>query len=148
MFFSVQTRLKLVEEFLRTCDECHTKVQLSKCEFMKETLEYLGFEVGWRWWRPVKDRVAPILQATIRDDKARGVKDICSFPVACNFYRRHIPNFTYSSHLLRDLTKKDKKWHWGEVEAKQFQEVKEKLENIGMLGTPNWFVVVVLFFTG
>ena len=80
-------------------------------------------------------QVAMILQATIRDDKTRGVKDIRSFLGACNFYRRHVPNFTYSSHLLTDLTKKHKKWHWGEKEAKQFQELKEKLGNVGMLGT-------------
>ena len=108
---TVEDHLKLVEDFLRTCDECHTKVRLSKCEFMKESLEYLGFEVAWRWWRPVKDKVAPILQATIRDDKTQGVKDYRSCFGACNFYRRHVPNFTYSRHLLTDLTKKDKKWH-------------------------------------
>ena len=58
---TVEDQLKLLEDFLRTWDECHTKVKLSKCEFMKESLEYLGFEVGWRWWGPVKTKVAPIL---------------------------------------------------------------------------------------
>ena len=71
------------------------------------------------------------------DDKTRGVKDIPSFAGACNFFRRCVPNFTHSSHLLRDLRKKVKKWHWGEEKAKQFQELKEKLENIGMLETPD-----------
>ena len=80
-----------------------------------------------------------------------GIKDIRSFLGACKFYRRHVPNFTYSSHLLTDLTKKDKKCHWGEEEAKQFQELKEKLGNIGMLGTPNSegeFMVFHRRFTG
>ena len=142
---TVEGHLKLVEEFLRTCDECHTNVKISKCDFMKESLEYLSFEVGWRWWRPVKDNVPPILQATIRDDKTPGVKDIRSFLGVCNFYRRHVPDFTYSSHLLSHLTKKDKKWHWGEEGAKQFQELKESLGNIGMLGTPNseWELMVI-----
>ena len=47
--------LRLVEEFLHTCEECNTRVKLEKCEFMQEEIEYLGFQVGWRWWRPVKD---------------------------------------------------------------------------------------------
>ena len=126
-----------MEEFLRTCDKCHTKIKVSKCEFMMESLYYLGFEVGWRRWRPVKDKVAPILQATIRDDKTWGVKDTRPFLGACNFYRRRVPTFTYSSHLLTDLTKKDKKGHLGEEGLKHFQEWKEKLGNIGMLGTHN-----------
>ena len=98
--------LRLVEQFLRTCEECNTRVKLEKCEFMQEEIEYLGFQVGWRWWRPVKDKVAQILKATIRDDKTRGVKDIRAFLGSCNFYRTHIPTFTYSSHFLADLTKK------------------------------------------
>ena len=53
--------LRLVEEFLRTCEECNTRVKLEKREFMQGEIEYLGFQVGWRWWRPVKKKVAPIL---------------------------------------------------------------------------------------
>ena len=47
----------------------------------------------------MKEKVAPILKASIRDDKTRGVKD---FLGSCTFYRRHIPTFTYRSHLLTD----------------------------------------------
>ena len=77
--------LRLVEEFLHTCEECNTRVKLEKCEFMQEEIEDLGFQVGWRWWRPVKENVAPNLKASIRDDKTRGVKDIRAFLVSCNF---------------------------------------------------------------
>ena len=44
--------LRLVEVFLRTCEECNIRVKLEKCEFMEEKIEYLGFQVGWRWWKP------------------------------------------------------------------------------------------------
>ena len=97
--------LRLVEELLSTCEECNTRVKLEKCEFMHEEIEYLGFQVGWRWWQPVKEKVAQILKASIRDDKTRSVKDIRAFLGSCNFYRRHISTFTYSSHLLTALTK-------------------------------------------
>ena len=128
--------LRLVEEFLRTCEECNTRVKLEKSEFMQEEIEYLGFQVGWRWWRPVKEKVAPILKASIRDDKTRGVKDIRAFLGSCNFYRRHIPTFTYSSHLLTDLTKKNVPWKWTPEHEAQFQEIKEKLSSLRLLGTP------------
>ena len=62
------TTCSLVEEVLRACDECKTRVKLEKCEFMQEEINYLGFQFGWRWWRPVKENVAPVLKATIRDD--------------------------------------------------------------------------------
>ena len=63
---------------------------LEKYEFMQEKIEYLGFQVGRRWWRPVKDKVAQILKATIGDDKTRGVKDIRAFLGSCNVYWRNI----------------------------------------------------------
>ena len=128
--------LRLVEEFLRTCEECNTRVKLEKCEFMQEEIEYLGFQVGWRWWRPVKEKVAPILKASLRDDKTRGVKDIRAFLGSCDFHRRHIPTFTYSSHLFTDLTKKTVPWKWTPEHEAQFQEINEKLRSLRLLGTP------------
>ena len=123
--------LCLVEELLRTCEECNTRVKLEKCEFMQEEIEYLGLQVGWTWWRPVKEKVAPILKASIRD-----VKDIRAFLGSCNFYMRHILTFTYSSHLLTDLTKKTVPWKWTPEHEAQFQEIKEKLRSLRLLGTP------------
>ena len=104
--------LRLLEEFLRTCEECNTRMKLEKCEFMQEEIEYLGFQVAWRWRQPVKEKVAPILKASIRDDKTRGVKDLRAFLGSCNFYKTHIHTFTYSSHLLTHLTQKTAPWKW------------------------------------
>ena len=128
--------LRLLDEFLRTCEECNTRVKLEKCEFMQEEIEYLGFQVAWRWWRPVKEKVAPILRASIRDDKTRGVKDIRAFLGSCNFDRRHYPTFTYSSHLLTDLTKKTVPWKRTPEHEARFQEIMEKLGSLRLLGTP------------
>ena len=35
--------LILLGEFLAVCQENHTRLQLEKCEFMQETMQYLGF---------------------------------------------------------------------------------------------------------
>ena len=99
---------------------------------MQEEIEYLGFQGSWRWRRPVKDKGAPILKATFRDHKTRGVKDIRAFLGSCNFYKRHIP---YSSHLLRDWTKKTVPWKWTPEHEARFQEIKEKLSSLRLLGT-------------
>ena len=74
----------------------------------------------------MKDKVAPILKATIRNDKNRGDKDIRAFLGSCKFYRRHIPTFTYSSDLLTDLTKKTVPWKWTPEHEGQWQESKRK----------------------
>ena len=36
-------------QFFAVCQENHTRLKLEKCEFMQETMQYLGFDVGY-WW--------------------------------------------------------------------------------------------------
>ena len=84
----------------------------------------------------MKENVAQILKASIRDDKTGRIKDIRALPGSCNFYRRHSPTFTYSSHLLTDLTKKTVPWKWTPEHEAQFQQIKEKLSSLRLLDTP------------
>ena len=49
----------LLREFLIVCQENHPRIKLEKCEFMKEEMEYLGFDVGYGWWKPVGLRCSP-----------------------------------------------------------------------------------------
>ena len=36
----------LLQDFLTFCQQNHLRIKLEKCEFMREVMEYLGFEVG------------------------------------------------------------------------------------------------------
>ena len=96
----------LLREFFTVCQENHLRIKLEKCEFMKEEMEYLGFDVGYGWWKPAASKMQPLQDMQIRDDPKKGLHDVRSFVGACNFYRRHIHNFTYSSAPLTDLIKK------------------------------------------
>ena len=40
------------------------------------------------------------------EDPKKGLHDVRSLIGACNFYRRHIKNFAYTSAILTDLIKK------------------------------------------
>ena len=49
----------LLREFFIFCQENHLRIKLEKCEFMKEEMEYLGFNVGYGWWKPAaKKKIA------------------------------------------------------------------------------------------
>ena len=103
----------LLREFFTACQENHLRIKLKKCEFMKEEMEYLGFDVGYGWWKPAVSKMPPLQDMQIRDDPKKGLHDVRSFVGACNFYRRHIHNFTYSSAPLTDLIKKATPWSLG-----------------------------------
>ena len=102
----------LLCKFFIVCQENHLRIKLQKCEFMKEEMEYLGFDVGYGWWKPAASKMQPLQDMQIRDDHKKGLHDVRSFVGACNFYRRHIHNFTYSSAPLTDLIKKTTPWRW------------------------------------
>ena len=111
-------------------------MELEKCEFMKEEMEYLGFDVGYGWWKPAASKMQPLQDMPIRDDPKKGLNDVRSFVGACNFYRRHIHNFTYSSAPLTDLIKKTTPWRSTAREEECFQELKKKIASPGSLGVP------------
>ena len=66
------------------------------------------------------------VEALLRSE-VKNLKDLRKFLGALNFYRRHIPNFTESSAILTDLTKKDAKWVWGALQQEKLQEWRHKL---------------------
>ena len=126
----------LLREFFIVCQENHLRIQLEKCEFMKEEMEYLGFDVGYGWWKPAASKMQPLQDMQIRDDPKKGLHDVRSFVGACNFYLRHIHNFTYSSAPLTDLIKKTTPWRWTSREEECFQELKKKIASSNCLGVP------------
>ena len=77
------------------------------------------------------------MHAKVRhEDLKKGLHDIRSFIGACNFYRRRIRNFTYTSAILMDLIKKSTTWRWGPQEQQAFDELKDKVANAKCLGVP------------
>ena len=99
-------------EFFIVCQESNLRIKLPKCEFMKEEMEYLGFDVGYGCREPAASKMQPVQHMHIRDDPQKGLHDPRSFVGAFNFYRRHIHNFTYSSAPLTDLIKKTTPPRW------------------------------------
>ena len=68
--------------------------------------------------------------------KKKGLHDASPFIWACNLYRRHIKNFTFTSAILTDLIKKATNWLWGPQEQQAFDELKDKVANAKCLDVP------------
>ena len=87
-------------------------MKLEKCAFMKGEMEYLGFDMRYGWWKPAASIMQPLQDMQIPDYPKKRLHDVRSFVGACNLYRRHIFNFTYSSAPLTDVIKKTTPWRW------------------------------------
>ena len=133
----MEAHLILSGEFFAVCQENHTRLKPENCEFMQETMQYLGFDIGYGWWTPAAPKAKPLMDAEVRhEDPKKGLHDVRSFIGACNFYRRHIKNFTYTSAIWTDPAKKSTTWRWGPQEQEAFDELKDKLANAKCLGVP------------
>ena len=47
-----------LEHYFQVCAENNIRIKLSKCEFLKEEIDYLGFSIGWGKWQPSKSKSA------------------------------------------------------------------------------------------
>ena len=63
-----EDHILLLREFFTVCQENHLRIKLEKCEFTREEKEYLGFDVGYCWWKPVASKMQPLQDMQIRDD--------------------------------------------------------------------------------
>ena len=132
-----EDHLILFAEFFAVCQENHTRLKLENGEFMQESIQYLGFDVGHGWWTPAASKVKRLMDAKVRHvDTNKGLHDVRSFIGAHNFYRRHIRNFTYISAIQTDLIRKSTHWRWGPQEQQAFDELKDKVANAKCLGVP------------
>ena len=130
-----EDHLILFGEFFAVCQENHTRPKLQKCEFMQETMQYLGSDIGYGWWSPAASKATPLMNAKVlHEDPSKGIHDVRSFIGACNFYSRHIRNFTYTSAIL---IKKSTTWRWDPQEQQAFDELKDKGAKAKCLRVPS-----------
>ena len=114
-----------LQELFTVCQEKHLRTKLEKCEFMREEMEYLGFDVGYGWWKPAASKMQPLQDMQIRDDPKKGLHDVPSFIGACYFHRRYMHKLTYSPAPLTDLIKETNPWRCTDKEGACFQECKK-----------------------
>ena len=126
----------LPQELFTVCQKNHLRMELQKCEFMREEMECLDFDVGYGWWKPAASKMQPLQDMQIRDNPKKGLHDVRSFIGTCSFYGRHIHDSTYSSAPLTDLIKKTNPWRWTDIEEACFGELKKNISSTNCLGVP------------
>ena len=67
----------------------------------------------------------------------KSVKAVRSFLGFTGYYRRFIQNYSSLASPLTGLTKKGRKFLWGEDAQIAFEDLKEKLTSAPVLGYPN-----------
>jgi predicted aspartyl protease len=122
-------RLQQVLDRIRSAN---LKLKVAKCQLFAEQVKFLGFVIS-------KSGVAPDpqkIQSIVRWPRPRNLTELRSWLALCSYNRRHIFQFAEKARALYDLTKKDRKFEWGEPQQTAFERLKTCLSTAPVLASP------------
>jgi hypothetical protein len=107
--------------------------KLSKCEFGKASLIYLGHIVGGGELKIDPSKVKFILEWS----RLNNVTEVISFWGAAQYWRKFIANFSSIAAPLHVVTSVKQVFQWGGKQQKDFDTLKEKIISVPVLALPN-----------
>ena len=108
--------------------------RLHKCEFLKDQVDYLGFEVS-----PGGIRASPgKIKAVIEWPRPKSVHDVRSFLGLASYYRRFVRGFSEMARPLTELTKAGVEWSWSTSQHQAFNRLKLALTTAPVLKLPDF----------
>ena len=114
--------------------KANISLKLSKCEFAKSEIQFLGHVVKEQKLLPDERNVEAVINFPIPKDLT-GVR---GFLGLVGHYRRFIPKFAEKSNELRKLLKKGEQFIWGTNQQKAFDELKGVITSKPVLGLPDF----------
>ncbi|MCV6575237.1 MAG: dUTP diphosphatase, partial [Cohaesibacter sp.] len=108
--------------------------RLHKCEFLKDKVDYLGFEVGHDGIRTSPEKVKAILDWP----RPQSVHDIRSFIGLASYYRKFMKGFSQLAKPLTDLTRGKVAWSWGDPQENSFKALKVAIATAPILRLPDF----------
>ncbi|XP_074648994.1 uncharacterized protein LOC141904313 [Tubulanus polymorphus] len=109
-------------------------INLSKSEFGKATVRYLGHVVGQGHVKPISAKIQTIIDYPVPVDK----KSIMRFLGMAGYYRKFCRNFSSVVQPLTNLLKKDVKLFWSKECQIAFESVKSLLTCSPVLLAPDF----------
>ena len=109
-------------------------LNLTKCEFVKAQVQYLGYIVGHGKVCPPLKKVEAISNLSQPQNR----RELQRFLGMIGYYRRFVMNFSDVIAPLTDLLKKDKKFIWSPECQVSFETIKNLLMCQPILASPNF----------
>jgi hypothetical protein len=125
--------VKHVRQVLDTLKKEKLYVKMSKCEFGKTSLVYLGYIVGGGELKIDPSKVEVI----VNWPKPTSTTEVRSFLGAVQYWRKFIANFSFIASPLHALTSVKQVFQWGGKQQKAFDTLKENINTTPVLALPD-----------
>lgn len=84
-------------------------INLKKCKFFVDNIEYLGRHISRDGIRPSETKVTALVNSPV----PTSIKQIRQFMGLASYFRKFIPNLAARTACITKLTKQNQKWEWG-----------------------------------
>jgi hypothetical protein len=126
---SLDEHLSLLSEVLHCIAVNGLELQVNKCQFAYNSIEYLGFVVSSEGIKPGTAKLAAVQQFPLPSS----VKEVQSFLGLCSFFRRFIPGFAQCASPLYKLLHKDVKFDFNDKCLEAFKTLQQLLTSAPVL---------------
>ena len=119
----IEQHLDLVRKCLIKLDQENLQINLAKCHFAKDKIEWLGHSI-------TQTDITPLSKKTDAIEKLSSpsnLKKLRSFMGSVHHLGKLILNLSQLCFPLRPLLKKNKEFIWTDEHEKQFKLIKEKI---------------------
>jgi transposase InsO family protein len=130
---SPEEHLEHVRAVLGTLRQHNLYAKVSKCEFARSKVEFLGHVVSAKGLETAEDKVAKIKNWPT----PKNVSEVRSFLGLTSYYRRFVRNYAKIAAPLQELTRKDIPFVWTEKRQAAFEQLKEKMCTAPVLRIPD-----------
>lgn len=127
---TVQEGLQTLCEVLTTLTEAGFSVNLKKCVFLSEEIEYLGRTIANGQVKPSKHKVDALVRAPVPSN----VKQVRQFLGLAGYFRRYIPNYSLVTACIANLLRQGVEFRWGDEQERVRKEIIDHLTRTPALG--------------
>ena len=129
-----EEHLDIMRKLFERLSAAKLTVNLSKCEFGKATVTFLGHVVGQGLVKPIEAKVTAICQFPA----PVGKRQLMRFLGMAGYYRKFCPNFSTIAEPLTRLLGKRVKFVWSPACENAFQKLKAILRSSPVLAAPDF----------
>jgi hypothetical protein len=137
---SLQEHVQLLQQVIQILQDNHFLLKMSKCEFAKGELEYLGHTISTKGIHTEPSKVQAVLDWPV----PQSLKALRGFLGLTGYYRRFIKHYGLISKPLTQLLKKGVQFQWTSVAQTAFDTLKQALVQAPVLAVPNFSQQFVL----
>ena len=127
-----EENFQILEEVLSRLEGAGLKLKLSKCQFLKRELNFLGHVIGPNGVK-MQDRK---IETIINYPPPKNAKAVKRFLGIIGYYRPFVRNFATIAYPLTRLLRKDAKFKWEKEEESAFHDLKSRLTKAPILIYP------------